>query len=337
MKRWLSILIVVGLLQAGEFTKVANTTAQFLKLGVGARAMAMGGSFVALANDATALYWNPAGILSFDRPQLAVVHNRWVLDINHDFVGLAIPLNSANSFGLSLTALNMGEQEVTTINQPDGAGLYYDVSELAVGLHLAYRMTDRLSYGGTLKFIRSSAYNESAHTFAIDIGSLLRTDFYGMVLGMALVNFGGEMRYDGRDLLTKSDIDENLDGNYTATTKLTTESWPLPLTIRMGAGMNLLGSDPAPWRSHQLRVTVELSAEHPNDSRERVMLGVETAFREMVFLRGGYRWGYDLGTYSLGGGVCLELPGLGELHCDYAYLPLGVFSPTSYFSLDLSF
>ncbi len=53
------------------------------------------------------------------------------------------------------------------------------------------------------------------------------------------------------------------------------------------------------------------------------MLGMEGAYRVMVFPRGGYGWGYDLGSYSLGGGLWLELPGLGELRCDYAYLPLG--------------
>ena len=208
MRKIFLIILFSFLFGGNEFDKVGSTSAQFLKMGVGARSMGMGGSFVGLANDASALFWNPAG-LSFSKGiNTLFSHNDWALDISHEFIGAIIPLKNNNHLGVSFSALTMGEKEVTTVIEPDGNGLYYSVLDLAMGLSYAKSISDRLSYGLTLKYIRTSAYNESASTVAFDIGSILRTSFHNLKIGMALSNFGGELRYEGRDLIGKSDIDD---------------------------------------------------------------------------------------------------------------------------------
>jgi hypothetical protein len=97
--------------------------------------------------------------------------------------------------------------------------------------------------GITGKFVQLNAYNESASTMAIDVGSILRTDFYGLRIGMALSNFGGDFQFSGRDLILKADIDDDIDGNYSTDVDLRTEPWPLPLMIRIGLSMDILGGE----------------------------------------------------------------------------------------------
>jgi len=105
------------------------STAQFLKIGVGGRASAMGDAFVAVANDASALYWNPAGLSQFTQNQVMFSHNKWVVDINHDFLGLVYHMDATNSFGIALTSLSMKDMPVTTEFAPTGTGEYFGFSD----------------------------------------------------------------------------------------------------------------------------------------------------------------------------------------------------------------
>jgi hypothetical protein len=110
------------------------STAQFLKIGVGARASAMGEAFIAVSNDASALYWNAAGITQFSEDQLIISHNVWVVDINHDFIGAVYHLDDDNSFGASLTAVTMDDMPVTTEFAPFGTGEYFGYTDIAISL-----------------------------------------------------------------------------------------------------------------------------------------------------------------------------------------------------------
>lgn len=317
-----------------EFDKVGTTAAQFLRIGVGARARGMGGSFVALADDGSAHYWNPAGMTSFTGLGATFSHNVWALDITHEFVSLTIPANTIGVFGFSLSALTMDEKEITTVREPEGTGLNYSVMDMALGASYAKRISDRLSYGITFKYIRLAAHHELAQTFAVDMGSILRTNFYGMRIGMALSNFGGEVRYEGRDLIQKSDIDDNIGGNYLTDANLRTEPWPLPLIVRIGLGFDVFGQNEAMFSSHSNRLTFAIDAEHPNDSPEHVNIGTELALWEMIFLRGGYRFNYDEESLTFGFGLSLPIGSLGETVIDYAVMPLGPFGNTSIISIE---
>ena len=80
---------------------------QFLKIGVGARGVAMGESFVALANDASALYWNPAALVQFTQDQAIAAHTEYLVDIKHEFFGIAWHLSGQDAVGASFTSLHM--------------------------------------------------------------------------------------------------------------------------------------------------------------------------------------------------------------------------------------
>jgi hypothetical protein len=230
----------------------------------------------------------------------------------------------------------MGEQPVRTLENPEGTGLVYNVMDLAISAAYARQVTDRLSMGLTGKFIQLNAYNESASTMAIDVGSILRTDFYGLKIGMTLSNFGGDFQYSGRDLILKADTDEDINGNYSSDVDLRTEPWPLPLMIRIGVSMDIIGTGDVLLPSRFSRLTLALDAEHPNDGPEHLNLGAEYAVKEMVYFRAGYRHNYDLETFTMGTGIRLDLKGLGKVKIDYAVKPMEVFGNTSIFSVEFS-
>ncbi|UCD37754.1 MAG: PorV/PorQ family protein [Fidelibacterota bacterium] len=337
MMRCLLILALGSSFLFGQFTKEGTTAAQFLKLGIGARAMGMGAAYVALSDDGTAHYWNPAGLAGFSTVGAAFMRHDYVLDIKNDFVSLTIPAGNVGVFGVALTLLSMDEKEITTVEQPSGTGQYYRVQDLALGLSYARQVSDRLRYGLTAKYISLKAHNELAQTVAVDIGSVLKTGFYGLSIGMALSNFGGNIRYDGSDLISKVDIDDDLEGNVLADARLATESWPLPMIIRIGIASDVIGPGTALVGSSFQRLTFALDAIHPNDAPERVHLGAEYALWEAAFLRMGYRFNYDLEELSFGAGLRLPIPGLSLARIDFAVTPMQLFGNVARISIEVRF
>ena len=132
-------------LSSETISKVGTSVAQFLKLGISARTIGMGGAFVAVANDVSTIYWNPSGITNLPTTSLGVTHTQWFADISHDFFGITVPLSTSDFIAVHAIALNTGELEITTVTQPEGTGVFYDVSDLAIGLSYARALTDRFS------------------------------------------------------------------------------------------------------------------------------------------------------------------------------------------------
>ncbi len=339
MKKHILILIVIifhAAAYAGDFSKVGTAAAQFLKIGVGARAAALGGSFTALANDVSTIYWNPAGITNINGFSLAVSHNEWFADISHDFAGVVYPLTSSDVIALHVVALNTGEQEVTTVTQPEGTGIYYDISDLAIGLSYGRTLTDRFSVGLTVKYIQQNLYNESANTFAIDLGTYLRTGFHDLVIAMNMSNFGGNMQLEGRDLITITDINNQVSGNYNPDARLKTEPWPLPLTFRVGVAMNFVGGNDPIVESSMNRFTLAVDGVHPNDNTEKVNIGGEYAWNETVFARVGYKINYYLEKWTFGIGLRMDVLNQ-QVGFDYALVDFNDLGKVSQFSLELRF
>ncbi len=339
MKKIITIILFVtfqAVNYGGGFSKVGTTAAQFLKIGVGARAMGLGGSFTALANDVTSLYWNPAGITNINNFSLAVSHSEWFAEISHDFAGVVLPLSTSDIIALNVISLNTGEQEVTTVIQPEGTGIFYDVSDLTIGLSYARALTDRFSVGLTVKYIQQNLYNESASTFAVDIGTTLRTGFHDLIIAMSMTNFGGNMKLEGRDLITISNINNEGSGGYNPDARLKTEPWPLPLMFRVGIAMDLIGGSDPFVDSEMNRFTMAIDGVHPNDNTEKVNIGGEYSWNETVFARLGYKINYDVEKWTFGVGVKVDF-GTQQAGFDYALIDFRDLGKVSQFSLELNF
>lgn len=336
MKKFILIMILFlpSIILAGSFSKVGTAAAQFLKIGVGARSMGMGGSFTAVANDVSAIYWNPAGIANLERTSIGFTHSQWFADISHDFAGVIVPISTSDFLAVHATTLNTDEQEVTTVSNPDGAGIFYDVRDLAIGLSYARQLTDRFSVGLSGKYVMQTMYNVQASSFTLDIGSYLRTGFHNLIIGMAISNFGGTMQLDGRDLITIADVNAAFAGNYNPDARLTTQEYSLPLIFRVGLAMDVVGGNDPVIESTDFRCTLATEGTHLNDNNERFNIGTEVSWTETVFVRGGYKINYDTEKWALGVGVNIPI-GNQKVAFDYAYIDFENLGNVSQFSLQL--
>jgi hypothetical protein len=336
---WLMVAVpLTGLAQS----KVGTTAAQFLGIGVGPKAMAMGGAYVASREDVTLLYWNPGAFSQAARSQVEFSNTDWLVGTKFRWFGGMFNIDGENAIGLSFTQLDYGEEEVTTVEQPGGNGERWAASDLAIGLSYCRNLTDRFSMGGTVKYISQSIWNETASTFAFDLGLLFVTGFNDMRLGVSMSNFGGDLQLDGRDLLQKVDIDPaNSGSNKDLVGTLKTDPWALPLTFRVGVAMDV-------YKDDDVRLTLAADAIRPTDAEESVNIGGEFGWKESVFLRGGFKSAIGGGTsissrqdvqegLTLGAGLKYRQEGVATLEVHYAYSTFGVFGNLNTISVGIGF
>ncbi|MEE9167270.1 MAG: PorV/PorQ family protein [Candidatus Neomarinimicrobiota bacterium] len=315
-------------------SKVGTTSAPFLEIGVGSRAIGMGSAFVAVADDATALYWNVAGLSRLTRNEMILIHSEWIADISYDFVGGAFPLSGFGTIGISITSLSTDEMKVRTVDKPEGTGEKFSVGDLAMGVAYAKNLTDRFSIGLNVKYIRQKIWHMSATGFAADIGTLFTTQFAGMKIGMSISNFGGKMRMLGKDTFVNYDLAPTQEGsNDRIPANLRTDEFPLPLLFRVGLAMDVLKS-----RSNHL--TIAIDAAHPNDNTEYVNLGLEYALNNWLFLRAGYKNLFMLDNeegLALGAGLKYKINRAVSMKFDYGYQDFGRLINAQRLSLALEF
>ena len=299
MKKCLLIISLFFVLfaqdQPIEFeSKVGTTIANFLKIGVGPRAVAMGSAFSAVANDTSAVYWNPAGINYVDRSDLFTGYMDWIMDLELHQVSFVRNHNNIGSFGISINTLKMDDIEVTTLSDPEGDGTYAGASDLVVGLTYARKLSAYFSLGVTLKTLYSQIANESAIGQAIDIGTLFTPGWKDLRIGMSLAHFGTKMNLDGRDLNIQTDIDPLINSDAAGEGRLKTQSWNLPTTFRLGIAMNIINNN-------KYTVLWALDGIHATDANESLGTGFELTAGPFA-LRSGLGLGYDQTRVSIGAG-----------------------------------
>jgi hypothetical protein len=343
MKRYCAITVLVVLLAStgfpqgtGNVSKTGTTAATFLEISVGAPAVGMGGAFVSIANDATALYWNPAGVATLLQASVVAVHTNWIANTKFDYAGIALPVTGFGTIGLSIASLSMGDMKVRTVDFPEGTGEYFSAGDLAGALSYSRQLSERFSIGLSAKYIQQNIWHESAGGFAIDVGTLFKTDLFGgMTIGAALTNFGTSMKMAGRD--TRQFISPS-PGQLGTTNQVPADiefdSWDLPLLFHFGVSTRVLDNDEYRW-------TIAVDALHPNDNFESVNAGMEFAFANFFFLRAGYQSLYldrAEGGLSLGLGVSTgNFLGSSSVGFDYAYENMGRLESVHVFSLALRF
>ncbi len=328
------ILFILSFSALYSQTKVGSTAAPFLNIGIGPKAVSMGGAFISTANDVSALYWNPAGASRIESNGVSFAHTRWFADITFNWAGAIINLGSYGAAGLSVTYLDYGDMEVTTLEEQDGTGEYFTAKDIALALTYSYNLTDRFSLGMSVKYINQRIWHTTADAFAVDIGTLFISDFYGLRIGATISNFGTDMQLDGKDLYVLYDVNTDINGNNNQIlAKLKTDSYPLPLLFRVGLAKDISITD-------RHRITLGVDAIHPNDNSEALNVGGEYSFNENLFLRAGYKSAFMNNTEEglcLGFGLKYEVSHGISTSLDYAYQEFGNLSYTQHFGIGVKF
>lgn len=327
-------------------TRVGARGANFLEIGVGARAMALGGAYTGLATGATSMYWNPAGIGSTEGIDVAFSYAPLYgdLDITHNFAAVAIPL-FGGGIGISYINLNSGDIPRTNEGYPGGGdpqfGQVFTYTATAIGLHYGRRLTDRLQVGFSGKVIQEGLTDAKASWWALDFGTMFNTGLYGLSLGAALQNIGNSAAMTGA--LTKTRITADDAFPVDQPVNLAVESYQLPMTFRFSLVSDLAGSPDAlfaPGSNVGARLALDLNDGVDTDLQSS--LGLEVNVRQLVYLRAGKKWvnegsdSFRSFSYGFAFGGGLHIPLLGRvLSFDYAYTNMGELSNVQVFSFEL--
>ena len=141
----IKLLIIIMALSVSLFgqAKTGSTAAPFLNIGIAPRAIAMGGAFIATADDVSSLYWNPAGAARMNKSGALFSHSKWFADIDYNWAGAVINMGDAGVFGLSVTNLDYGDMELTTLSEYEGTGGTFTANDMSIAITYSKNLTDR--------------------------------------------------------------------------------------------------------------------------------------------------------------------------------------------------
>lgn len=252
--------------------RVGISTLTFLKTDISPRSMSLGGANLTLSADGMSAFHNPALMAQNKNIRLAAndlvigagMHQSWLSGI--------LPMKSSTSaLGLSINYFSSGAMKVRTEFQPAGTGELFYSNQFAAAVSYSKMLSDRFSFGANLKLIREVMAQYKNNTAAFDLGFLYTTDVKDFKFGIVVKNFGGNSSLSG-DFL-------NVGFNRTAPSL---DKYNVPTTFRIGASVKPIKKD-----NHSVLVAVQL--EHPNDNSENIRLGIEYDFKELLYVRTGYK------------------------------------------------
>lgn len=313
-----TVLLFSGVSMANQG---GSSTAQFLKIGQGARAEGMGGAFSAIADEARAVYWNPAGLAQVTRKQIAFDHLEFIEKIKTESLAGAYPVNALNgTLGVGITYVNMGSIDRLDQNGNSVSG-ETKVDASAATLSWGQAIGDRLALGAGVKSINQNLAGEKGSGFAADLGTIFFLIPDKLSLGASILNLGPQL-------------------------KTGTRNEDLPRTLQGGAALYVV--------PEQLTFSADVSKER--DTSASLHLGAEYTYMKMFILRAGYQDTKESkGGLSAGAGFVwkphsenankfspsksesFEGDQAIELRIDYAYVDYGDFDATHRFGVQIAF
>jgi hypothetical protein len=269
----------------------ANYAAEVLTKGVGARPLAMGGAFVAAANDATAAYWNPAGLALIDDIEITTMHATENGLQSYDFINLAFNTQSAGSYALSFMDLGVsGIQGTDNFGNPTELLTYSDEAGLISG---GWKLGKQFALGGTIKLLKTDAASASAFGIGSDIGLLFKP-IKELTFGLVARDYTGGTYIKWSN--TPTSPSEALQPSLTLGISYAQE---------FGKRQNQ-GAAPVPVST--LSVNFDANTLYAGESLNDYHFGVEYWYRQFVAVRAGFetegfQFGSDYFFPSVGVGV----------------------------------
>ena len=326
-------LVLAAAGPTGAQTNTGTAIGDFLLIEPSARVAGMGNAGTALLDGLQSAYFNPAAIGDLHARSVEFTNCNWLADITYRYVAGSMPLDRHSAVFASVTALNSGDIDVRTVDQPLGTGEKYSVTDVAMSLGFGRMISERFSAGLLVSYVQETIWHSSASTVTLSVGTLYRLSEDGLHLGASITNYGTHARFGGRDLRITYPEDPAQNGsNNQLPGEVYTDQFPVPVMFRVGAGLPLrLGSD--------TRLSVAVDALHPSDNTESVCAGAELAFKNLLSLRCGYQdlFQKDSETgLTVGAGVRGSF-GEARFHLDYAWADQGRLESTHRFTLGVTF
>lgn len=285
--RWYWILVallaIVTPASAENIHKKAGTSGMaFLKIDVGTRAVSMGRTMTAIPDGVGAAYGNPAGLLKIHDKELAMTYNTWLADMKYSHIAYGLPMSDKTAIAFSGSLLDYGKIEGRDYSgYQTGTIRGYDQM---LAFTLAYRRTQKLGIGMTMKAMREKLDDNKAKAVGFDFGMIQQTGIPGLYFGATVQNLGSRVTF-----IKQAD--------------------PLPFTYRIGAA----------WHLYEWRLQLGLDVLKRRDSFVEYNAGLEYRPIKFLALRGGYSTENDLDDgITAGFGIDFS-----ALHFDYAYVPYG--------------
>lgn len=329
MKQILILSFLISSLALAQSPNLGTSGANFLQIPVGAKAAGMGSAIVGNIQDASSVFWNPAGLVKVNSVQAHFSYMNWFDLFDFNAAALAYNVEDYGVFALSMIVFSTNGIEVTTEEEPNGTGRFYDAQDLALGLSFSRYLTDKFSFGVTVKYVSQKIWNESADGFAFDIGTQYQLDFQNLTIAMSMSNFGSDMQFDGPDLDIQFLKDDNYPLSRLTPARLQTSSYPLPLNFQVGIGFDI-------FQGEFVKVRGGIDAVHPNDNSERLNFGTEVSFFDRLYLRGGYKYNYSDEDFTFGAGASVPFAST-LVKFDYAYSVYDILPSVHRISLDINF
>lgn len=275
----IAVFVPTNLVQA-QLSKAGTTAAEFLRIPVGARASAIS-AYTATVDDPSSMVLNPAGLADITTGEIQVEVTDWYLDINHSYLGAALPTKNG-AVGVHVLAMNYGEFEETTAEAQGLTGRTFNAYSVSFGVSYAQYLIPQFTIGGTAKVVYEQIAKSSASTIAFDVGTIYDTPFYGVRFGVSVTNIGSKLQMTGNDLIISSDPDEAGEGNYEPDANLVTDEFDLPLMLKVGLAWDAIDRD-------GVKATIAIDGNNPSNNTQSVSIGGELSLlNEKVFLRGGF-------------------------------------------------
>lgn len=277
-----------------------TTTGDLLKIPIGARAIGMGEAFTAMADDSSALYWNPAGLSLLHQKEASFMHSSLTEGIHYEHLAFTMP---GDSYALGANFSYLGYGDIAGYDNSGAATGNIDAYSYVANLGISHSFTPDLSLGLSGGLIRQKLDQDSANTYAVNAGALYQLPFHPLEanyrLGLALQNLGPGLKF-------------------------VSERNPLPRRYKVGAAIENIKQWP-------LNLTTDIS--FPNDNDTSFSMGSEYWFKDMIALRLGYAGSND---EARGVRVGLGLKYAGFMF-DYAYAGLGDFGATNRIGISMRF
>lgn len=289
-----SIIFILGNTTtiAQTFNKPGVTAAQFLKIGVSARAEAMGQAVSAFVNDGSASYYNPSGLMNITGTEVNASYTFMPANVGVSFLNVAKRLGDDDAVAFSVISMQSDDMKVRTILRPEGTGQSFHVADYAFGIHYAHNFTLDLKIGFTFRYLHlnqvSGMFSQSSWSsdMGIQYDTGLEGALEGLRIGMVVANFGPEIKFIN-------------------------ESYGLPLKYVIGFSKPFNFSE-----EHSL--IAAFNWVKVIDEKQKGQLGLEYNFGGFLSLRGGYKLASDSESWAGGIGIVQNISSV-DIEFNYSY------------------